>query len=118
MLMSDQGVSDEPPSKDQLRLLHATIQKVTTETEEMRFNTAIAAMMEFINGVSEDGGGKGGRGRVKDEERGARGGGLRGVRPGKGGGGHKKPLGNRGRNTLSAATMEFINGVSEEKEGC
>jgi leucyl-tRNA synthetase len=24
---------------------------VTTETEELRFNTAIAAMMEFINGV-------------------------------------------------------------------
>lgn len=25
--------------------------QVTTETEELRFNTAIAAMMEFINGV-------------------------------------------------------------------
>ena len=25
--------------------------QVTTETEEMRFNTGIAAMMEFINGV-------------------------------------------------------------------
>jgi leucyl-tRNA synthetase len=41
------------PSKEQLRLLHATIKKVTTETEELRFNTAIAAMMEFINGVNK-----------------------------------------------------------------
>eukprot|EP00879_Flechtneria_rotunda_P026887 GHRR01028726.1.p1 GENE.GHRR01028726.1~~GHRR01028726.1.p1 ORF type:complete len:534 (+),score=200.19 GHRR01028726.1:97-1602(+) len=45
------GVSDEPATKDQLRLLHATIKKVTVETEELRFNTAIAAMMEFVNGV-------------------------------------------------------------------
>ncbi|KAI8470252.1 MAG: hypothetical protein J3K34DRAFT_262668 [Monoraphidium minutum] len=47
----ENGVTDEEPTRDQLRLLHATIKKVTTETEEMRFNTAIAAMMEFINGV-------------------------------------------------------------------
>lgn len=33
------GLSEEEPSKDQLRLLHLTIKKVTTETEEMRFNT-------------------------------------------------------------------------------
>ena len=45
------GLSDEPATKEQLRLLHATIKKVTEETEEMRFNTAIAAMMEFINGA-------------------------------------------------------------------
>lgn len=44
-------MTDAEPSRDQLRLLHATIKKVTVETEEMRFNTAIAAMMEFINGV-------------------------------------------------------------------
>jgi leucyl-tRNA synthetase len=44
-------VSNEPPSREQLRLLHSTIKKVTVETEELRFNTAIAAMMEFINGV-------------------------------------------------------------------
>eukprot|EP00775_Hariotina_reticulata_P005133 gene5133-5373_t len=47
----DAGVSDEPATKEQLRLLHSTIKKVTVETEELRFNTAIAAMMEFINGV-------------------------------------------------------------------
>jgi len=44
-------LSHVEPTKEQLRLLHATIKKVTEETEEMRFNTAIAAMMEFINGV-------------------------------------------------------------------
>jgi leucyl-tRNA synthetase len=33
-----------------LRSYHAYIQ-VTVETEELRFNTAIAAMMEFINAV-------------------------------------------------------------------
>lgn len=45
------GLSDEPPTKEQLRLLHATIKKVTEETDELRFNTAIAAMMEFVNGA-------------------------------------------------------------------
>jgi hypothetical protein len=32
-------------------VLCCTLLQVTTETEELRFNTAIAAMMEFINGV-------------------------------------------------------------------
>ena len=36
------GLSDDEPTKDQLRLLHLTIKKVTTETEEMRFNTVSA----------------------------------------------------------------------------
>lgn len=44
-------VMEVEPTRDQLRLLHATIKKVTVETEELRFNTAIAAMMEFMNGV-------------------------------------------------------------------
>lgn len=30
-------------------MLHKTIAKVTDDTEELRFNTAIAAMMEFMN---------------------------------------------------------------------
>ena len=41
----------EEPTKEQLRLLHHTIKRVTIETDQMRFNTAIAAMMEFINAV-------------------------------------------------------------------
>ena len=31
------------------RVLHKTIKKVTEDTEAMRFNTAISAMMEFVN---------------------------------------------------------------------
>ena len=44
-------ITDGEPTPEQLRLLHQTIKKVTEETEEMRFNTAIAAMMEFVNGA-------------------------------------------------------------------
>ena len=44
---------DSEPTKEQLRLLHATIKRVTEETEEMRFNTAISAMMEFVNGANK-----------------------------------------------------------------
>ena len=43
------SLTDDEPTKEQLKLLHACIKKVSEETEEMRFNTAIAAMMEFIN---------------------------------------------------------------------
>ncbi len=43
------AVQDAEPSKEALRELHRTIKKVTEDTEGMRFNTAIAAMMEFTN---------------------------------------------------------------------
>ena len=43
------ATSDVEPTRDELRLLHQTIQKVTDDVEAMRFNTAIAAMMEFVN---------------------------------------------------------------------
>jgi leucyl-tRNA synthetase len=43
------GVEDVAADKEQLRVLHRTIAKVTEDTEELRFNTAIAAMMEFLN---------------------------------------------------------------------
>jgi leucyl-tRNA synthetase len=36
------------------RLLHKTIRKVTVDTEELRFNTAISAMMEFVNAVYKE----------------------------------------------------------------
>lgn len=42
-------VRDADPDRDQLRLLHETIRKVTEDTERMRFNTAIAQMMIFVN---------------------------------------------------------------------
>jgi len=37
------------PDREMLRKLHQTIQKVTEDLEGMRFNTAIASMMEFTN---------------------------------------------------------------------
>jgi len=42
-------VKDVAPGKETLRELHRCIQKVTEDTEEMRFNTAISAMMELTN---------------------------------------------------------------------
>jgi leucyl-tRNA synthetase len=36
-----------------VRLLHRTIQRVTEDTDGLRFNTAIAAMMEFTNHVTK-----------------------------------------------------------------
>ncbi len=43
------SVRDVPPEKETLRQLHRTIQRVTEDLDGMRFNTAIAAMMEFTN---------------------------------------------------------------------
>ncbi|KAK4530052.1 hypothetical protein CCYA_CCYA03G0909 [Cyanidiococcus yangmingshanensis] len=37
------------PTREQLRILHTLIKRVTEDTEALRFNTAIAAMMEFVN---------------------------------------------------------------------
>ncbi|MDW8242626.1 MAG: class I tRNA ligase family protein [Thermogemmata sp.] len=42
-------VHDVPPDRETLRWLHRTIRKVTEDTEALRFNTAIAAMMELVN---------------------------------------------------------------------
>src|SRR5690242_1071035 len=44
-----------PPAVE--RKLHQTIKKVTTDTEGLDYNTAIAAMMEYINLVREQGAG-------------------------------------------------------------
>jgi leucyl-tRNA synthetase len=44
-----EAVKDVPPEKETLRQLHRTIQRVTEDLDGMRFNTAIAAMMEFTN---------------------------------------------------------------------
>ena len=42
-------VVDAPPTDDQLRELHRTIDKVTRDIRGLSFNTAIARMMEFVN---------------------------------------------------------------------
>ncbi len=47
------AVKEVEPDKDTVRVLHRTIQKVTEDTDGLRFNTAIAAMMEFVNHVNK-----------------------------------------------------------------
>jgi leucyl-tRNA synthetase len=46
-------VTDEDPDREQLRTLHETIKAVTEDIEAMDFNTAIAAMMEFVNAANK-----------------------------------------------------------------
>jgi leucyl-tRNA synthetase len=48
-LMLAPQVCDDPPTDDQLRELHRTIDKVTKDIQSLSFNTAIAKMMEFVN---------------------------------------------------------------------
>lgn len=40
------------PTNEELRILHKTIEAVTKDTENMRFNTAISRMMEFVNALT------------------------------------------------------------------
>jgi leucyl-tRNA synthetase len=47
------AVQDVPADRDTLRKLHQTIKKVTEDLDGMRFNTAIAAMMEFSNHLTK-----------------------------------------------------------------
>jgi len=44
-------ITDEEPDESLLKLLHKTIKKVSTDTGDLEFNTAIAQMMIFINEV-------------------------------------------------------------------
>jgi len=45
----DQGIKDVQPTAQQLKALHACIKKVTEDLDGLRFNTAISALMVFIN---------------------------------------------------------------------
>ena len=45
-------LTQDAASKDQLKALHKTIKKVTADTDKLSFNTAIAAMMEFVSSGS------------------------------------------------------------------
>ena len=44
-------VTDEPASQDMEAKFHRTIKKVSSDIEEMKFNTAIASMMTLINEI-------------------------------------------------------------------
>jgi leucyl-tRNA synthetase len=43
------AIKDMPPTPAQLKTLHACIKKVTEDLDGLRFNTAISAMMVFVN---------------------------------------------------------------------
>ena len=58
MCVSDQGeslITTTPASKDDLRLLHKTIKKVSDDIHNLSFNTSISQMMIFVNGMYETG---------------------------------------------------------------
>ncbi|MCC5942556.1 MAG: leucine--tRNA ligase, partial [Balneolaceae bacterium] len=46
-------VVDQKPNSDQLKVLHEAIKKVTDDIENMRFNTAISALMIFVNEANQ-----------------------------------------------------------------
>ena len=49
-------VSDEPPSDDLNRLLHKTIAGVRADFGDLKFNTAVAKLIELTNAVTKAGG--------------------------------------------------------------
>ncbi len=51
-MITTQPLSDEPMDREQLRLLHATIKKVTDDLETLGFNTAISQLMICLNAFS------------------------------------------------------------------
>ncbi len=48
-LITENPLSEKEPDRKQLRILHQTIERVTNDIENLRMNTAIAALMEFVN---------------------------------------------------------------------
>jgi leucyl-tRNA synthetase len=51
--MSENGISEKPPPERLKRLLHKTIKKVSKDTGQLAFNTAIAQMMIFVNEIAQ-----------------------------------------------------------------
>lgn len=48
-------IGDKTPSSEKItRLIHQTVKKVTEDVEALRFNTAIAKMMELLNELSKE----------------------------------------------------------------
>ncbi len=45
----NEDVIDIEPDKDQLRILHQTIKKVTEDIEDIKFNTGVSSLMIFLN---------------------------------------------------------------------
>jgi leucyl-tRNA synthetase len=49
LILLDGGITDANATPAQLKALHACIKKVTEDLDGLRFNTAISAMMVFVN---------------------------------------------------------------------
>eukprot|EP00899_Mesostigma_viride_P008088 jgi/Mesvir1/17280/Mv07687-RA.3 len=47
------AVTEGPATAEQRRVIHKMIEKVTEEIDNMRFNTAISALMEFVNAATK-----------------------------------------------------------------
>ena len=53
---TNEDLADGPPETDELnQKLHATIKKVTEDVSTLQYNTAIAAMMEYLNAIRASG---------------------------------------------------------------
>ena len=52
--LTRENVKEQETPQNLLIKMHQTIKKVSSDLDEMKFNTAIAAMMEFINGWAEN----------------------------------------------------------------
>jgi leucyl-tRNA synthetase len=52
LIKIDESITDTEPTAEQLKVLHACIKKVTEDLEGMRYNTAISALMIFVNEAS------------------------------------------------------------------
>jgi leucyl-tRNA synthetase len=53
VLQHAHDVSDDPPPAEARRTLHQTIRSVTRDLEDLRYNTAIAALMSYVNTLQE-----------------------------------------------------------------
>ncbi len=53
--ISEKSLTNAEPTEELLRLLHKTIKKVSQDTANLNFNTAIAQMMIFTNRVFQEG---------------------------------------------------------------
>ena len=49
LIKANSSIKEASPSRAQLKTLHACVKKVTEDLEALRFNTAISAMMIFVN---------------------------------------------------------------------
>jgi leucyl-tRNA synthetase len=54
-MVTEQPIADRALTKDEAKTLNATIKKVDEDLASMNFNTAISAMMVFVNAFAGDG---------------------------------------------------------------